>query len=122
MGPSIPARPVIFGEVLFDVFPDGTAVLGGAAFNVAWNLRGLGLDPLFVSRVGDDERGRGVLGAMERFGMDTSAVEVDPIRPTGVVTVAFRDGEPSYEIIADQAYDRIEARAAKEAIDRSGGA
>ncbi len=28
----------VFGEVLFDHFPDGRRVLGGAPFNVAWNL------------------------------------------------------------------------------------
>ncbi|MCG2635366.1 MAG: carbohydrate kinase, partial [Gammaproteobacteria bacterium] len=26
----------IYGEVLFDHFPDGSRVLGGAPFNVAW--------------------------------------------------------------------------------------
>jgi len=29
----------IFGEVLFDHFPDGSRVLGGAPFNVAWHLQ-----------------------------------------------------------------------------------
>jgi fructokinase len=28
----------VFGEVLFDYFPDGSRVLGGAPFNVAWHL------------------------------------------------------------------------------------
>jgi len=37
--------PVLFGEILFDRFPDGREVLGGAPFNVAWHLRGFGLDP-----------------------------------------------------------------------------
>ena len=27
-----PPRPLVFGEVLFDHFPDGSAVLGGAPF------------------------------------------------------------------------------------------
>jgi fructokinase len=48
---------VIFGEVLFDNFPD-KQVLGGAPFNVAWHLQGFGDNPLFISRVGDDSRGR----------------------------------------------------------------
>ena len=47
-------RPLIVGEVLFDVFPDGSRVLGGAPFNVAWNLCALGADPLLISRVGTD--------------------------------------------------------------------
>ena len=48
------ARPAVFGEVLFDCFADGTRVLGGAPFNVAWHLQAFGEAPLFVSRVGDD--------------------------------------------------------------------
>ena len=59
-------RPIVFGEVLFDTFPDGSAVLGGAPFNVAWHLQGFGLTPVFISRVGDDARGRQVLAAMAR--------------------------------------------------------
>jgi len=39
---DLAARPVLFGEVLFDHFPDGSEVLGGAPFNVAWHLQGLG--------------------------------------------------------------------------------
>ena len=68
-------RPVVFGEVLWDCFDDGTEVLGGAPFNVAWNLRGFGLDPLFVSRIGHDERGEKILDAMHRWGMDAAGVE-----------------------------------------------
>ena len=44
---------VIFGEVLFDDFPDG-AVLGGAPFNVAWHLQAFGLHPVVISRTGND--------------------------------------------------------------------
>ena len=33
------ARPVVFGEVLFDDFEDGPSVIGGAAFNLAWTCR-----------------------------------------------------------------------------------
>ena len=83
--PRAPIPLVVFGEVLFDVFPGGEAVLGGAAFNVAWNLQGLGLAPLFVSRVGADELGRRVLDAMASWGMETRGVEVDSSRPTGRV-------------------------------------
>jgi fructokinase len=50
--------PHILGEVLFDCFPDGRRVLGGAPFNVAWHLAGFGLAPLFLSAVGDDDDGK----------------------------------------------------------------
>ncbi|AGA89932.1 sugar kinase, ribokinase [Thioflavicoccus mobilis 8321] len=102
------ARPLIFGEVLFDVFPDGEA-LGGAPFNVAWHLQAFGCAPLFISRVGDDARGRSIAAAMADWGMDTNGLQLDHETPTGVVQVRLRDGEPTYEIVPDQAYDRIAA-------------
>ena len=110
--------PVVFGEVLFDVFPGGEEVLGGAAFNAAWNLKGLGLAPFFISRVGQDRRGDRVLAAMDRWGLRTDGVQVDPERPTGVVEVTVRDGQPTYSIVAHQAYDRIDT---DEAMSRLAG-
>lgn len=98
---------MIFGEALFDVFPDGQSVLGGAPFNVAWNLKGLGLDPLFISRVGSDGRGEKVLSSMREWGMSVEGVQVDAERPTGVVEVSLNEGQPSFDIRPDQAYDFI---------------
>lgn len=115
-------RPLIFGEVLFDHFPDGSAVLGGAPFNVAWHLQGFGLAPLFVSRVGDDDTGAEVRAAMTAWGLDDVGLQTDPERPTGVVSVALSGGQPSFEILADQAYDAIDAAEAEAATqaDRFG--
>lgn len=47
----------VFGEVLFDQFPDGRQVLGGAPFNVAWHLAAFGAAPRFISAVGADAAG-----------------------------------------------------------------
>ncbi len=58
-------------------------MLGGAPLNVAWHLRALGLHPAVVSRVGDDAPGRDVLGAMRGWSLDTTGVQVDPLRATG---------------------------------------
>jgi fructokinase len=109
-------RPVIFGEVLFDSFPDGGDVLGGAPFNVAWNLRMLGADPLFVGAVGNDGLGPRVRAAMIGAGLDTSALQVVPDAPTGRVRVTLDAGEPSYDILADQAYDHVGIAALQETI------
>jgi fructokinase len=100
-------RPVIFGEVLFDMFEDGSAVLGGAPFNVAWHLQGFGLRPLFISRIGQDEYGELVFMRMQQWGMDTQAVQIDPGYPTGRVEISIQNGEPHYDIRAEQAYDKI---------------
>lgn len=101
----------IFGEVLFDTFPTGEQVLGGAPFNVAWHLQALGDSPRFVSRVGDDELGKKILTAMLDWGMDTAGVQIDPQHPTGRVEVRIENDEPSYQILADCAYDFIAAEA-----------
>ena len=63
------AIPVIFGEVLFDCFPDGNSVLGGAPFNVAWHLQAFGLSPIVISSIGDDELGKKVKSAMLDWNM-----------------------------------------------------
>ncbi len=101
-------RPLIIGEVLFDVFPNGHRVLGGAPFNVAWNLQGLGLSPLFTSAVGNDDEGREVRANMEAWGMDTSALQINQKWPTGKVRVEIVDDEPQYSILDNQAYDEIQ--------------
>ncbi len=97
----------IFGEVLFDCFPDGREVLGGAPFNVAWHLNAFGELPRFISAVGDDPEGRRIRDGMSGWSMDTSALQTDPAHATGQVTVSLAAGEPSYEIVADRAYDHI---------------
>ncbi len=99
----------IFGEVLFDHFPDGNRVLGGAPFNVAWHLQAFGQNPHFISRVGRDEQGDQVRQTMTDWGMDTATLQTDPTRPTGKVNIQFVDGEPEYHIQQDCAYDAIES-------------
>ena len=102
-------RPVVFGEVLFDCFADGSRVLGGAPFNVAWHLQAFGAEPLLVSRVGNDPLGRQIRDAMLKWGMDTSGLQLDSAHPTGTVEVSFTDNEPQYEIVEQRAWDFIDA-------------
>lgn len=103
-------QPVIFGEVLFDQFPDGHSVLGGAPFNVAWNLQGVGRHPFFISATGADPSGYEIRDTMTLWRMNLNGLQTHPGLPTGRVVVSFNDGEPSYEILADQAWDHIEFR------------
>ena len=101
--------PVIMGEVLFDSFPDGTEVLGGAPFNVAWHLQAFGQDPLFISRVGSDPLGHAIRTAMEKWDMTTAGLQVDSNHPTGTVKVHLKNNEATFEIVEDRAYDHINA-------------
>ena len=104
-------RPLIFGEVLFDQFEDGSSVLGGAPFNVAWHLQAFGMQPLFVSRVGDDSYGRRIRDEMQQWGMSTAGLQKDSTYPTGLVSVRIKNNEPSFDILAERAYDHISAAA-----------
>ena len=99
---------IVFGEVLFDRFPDGASVLGGAPFNVAWNLHAFGLAPIFISRVGDDTLGQTISSTMNGWGMSTSFLQLDHSHPTGTVDVSIENNEPSFDIINDRAYDFID--------------
>ncbi len=110
-GPAT-GRPVIFGEVLFDRFPDGTRTLGGAPFNVAWHLQGFGADPLMLTAIGRDDEGREVLDRMAEWGLDRRGVQVDPDHATGRVEVDVVDGEPRFHIPAGQSWDHIDSRMA----------
>ncbi|MEW6131592.1 MAG: PfkB family carbohydrate kinase [Pseudomonadota bacterium] len=97
---------LVFGEVLFDQFPDRT-VLGGAPFNVARHLTGFGWPPLLISRIGRDEAQVEVLRSMERYGMDASCIQIDPLHPTGRVKVELSEAGHRFEILDNQAYDHI---------------
>lgn len=105
------SSPIIFGEVLYDCFPDGSRVLGGAPFNVAWHCQAFGLQPLFISRVGNDSLGNNVINAMRDWGMNTAGVQVDSEHTTGRVNVSFNDNEPSYDIVENSAWDFIDSKA-----------
>ncbi len=104
----IDRQPLLFGEVLFDCFEDGSRVLGGAPFNVAWHLQGFGLEPLLVSRVGQDAAGQAVLAAMETWGMSTAGLQQDADHATGEVRVGLIDGQPGFDILRERAWDFID--------------
>ena len=57
--------------------------LGGAA-NVILNLKQLGVIPILCTVLGDDESGREILKKLEKSGLETSGVLVDPSRKTTV--------------------------------------
>jgi len=124
MPARLPAtKPLIFvgiGEVLFDVFEDGTQALGGAPLNVAVHAHqlaaplGLG-EGIVVSSVGSDLHGERLVASLQGRGMSTCYLGADPRHQTGSVAVFIRNGEPGYQIAADAAWDYI---VPSEALDR----
>lgn len=110
---------VIWGEVLWDLFPEG-AELGGAPANVAYHLGLAGGWARLISRVGDDERGHEALARLEDC-VDTSLVQIDRERETGVVEVALDAGEAKYKLVPDRAWERIALTdEGREALDEAG--
>lgn len=98
----------VFGEALADVFPDRT-VIGGAPLNVSRHLNALNQRPVFITRLGSDALKETLIKTMESEGLETFGIQTDAIKPTGKVMVSLQNGEPSYDIVDDQAYDHIHA-------------
>ena len=109
---SLPSEPddgptaVCVGESMAVLLPEQPGPLedvarfqrgvGGAESNVACGLAALGVSSAWISRVGDDGFGRLLLSELAQRGVDTSAVEIDPRRATGlyVKEVGGHTGSP----------------------------
>ena len=108
-GRDLPPRAhiVCWGELLWDLFPDGER-LGGSSANVAYHVAALGGTARLVSRVGCDERGERARQRLTEAGVDTKLVQVDGERPTGTVRIDLHEGEPRFCIVQQTAWDQIE--------------
>lgn len=99
------------GEVLWDCFPTGDR-LGGAPLNFAAHCQQLGgahgIRVAMFSRVGNDMLGLQAIEQIERLGVDTSNLQVDPNHRTGIVRVELDRGEPRYDIVSDVAWDYLQ--------------
>ncbi len=95
-----------FGEVLFDIFPDG-AHLGGAPLNFAAHCALCGAQAYLISALGKDELGNRALNEIKSLGIDTKYIALSE-KATGRCTVSLdKDGAPSYNLLSDVAYDYI---------------
>ena len=100
-------RVVSIGEVLWDVI-GASEYLGGAPLNFAAHARKLGHEVYLVSGVGEDERGRRALEAIERLGIARDYIQVVSGRPTGTAEVELDpDGKPMFRIVRPAAYDFV---------------
>ncbi len=110
-------RPVaVLGEALVDEFHDG-AVAGGAPFNVARSLAGLGAPVVLVSRIGmDDAAGRLVLDSARRYGLGIEGLQRDAQHTTGRVSVIEDSGRHRFVIHDNAAWDHLDAEAAQQAL------
>lgn len=94
-----------FGEIVWDLYPDAKA-LGGASLNLAAHAALLGADAELWSAVGDDELGREAIEEIKALGVGVGMITTVKDKPTGRCCVTV-DGQgiPSYDLLADAAYD-----------------
>jgi len=79
-----------FGARLEDV-SSFAKYLGGSSANIAFGAARLGLRAAMISRVGDEQMGRFLVETLQREGCDTSQIQVDPERLTGLVLLGLKD-------------------------------
>jgi 5-dehydro-2-deoxygluconokinase len=87
--------------------------VGGCPTNIAIGTARLGLKSAVITRVGDEQMGRFIREQLQREGVDTSGVVIDPKRLTALVVLGVRD-EKNFPLIfyrtdcADAALDESE--------------
>ena len=101
-------RITSFGEVLFDVYPDGRK-LGGAPFNFIYHIKKITGDGNFISRIGNDLFGDEIFWFMRSNYMLTRFIQIDNNHPTGAAYANLDElKNPHWKIASDCAYDFIE--------------
>lgn len=99
---------VCFGEVLWDIFPQGTRA-GGAPFNAAYNISKMGTDVKMLSRIGNDELGEKLTHQINTWGLTTDYIQVDNEHPTSTVIAKIdEENEATYDIVNHVAWDYID--------------
>jgi len=110
---------ICFGEVLWDMLPTG-AMPGGAPFNVAIHLKKQGMNPVLISRVGNDELGTELIDFLRKESVNTDAVQVDKELPTSQVLVHLdKNRNATYEICEPVAWDNIQFTSEIEKMSKS---
>ncbi|WP_428331068.1 carbohydrate kinase family protein [Mucilaginibacter sp.] len=101
-------KPAIcYGEVLWDMLPDGPQP-GGAPLNVAYHLNKLGIGTSIMSRIGNDQNGEELARLINSWGIDPNMLQTDNEHPTSEVIAKMNNGnEVSYDIIFPVAWDFI---------------
>ncbi|HYQ58947.1 MAG TPA: PfkB family carbohydrate kinase [Draconibacterium sp.] len=101
-------RIVAFGEIVWDILPNGK-VLGGTPSNFVFRCNSLGDKGYLLSRVGDDELGAEAIKTLKELGISDTNVQIDSSFKTGTVEVNFdENNEATYNVAPDVAFDHIE--------------
>ena len=99
---------ICIGEVLWDMFPSGPKP-GGAPLNVAVHLKKQGLNPLLISRIGNDNEGEELLDFLNGSDLSIKYIQKDKNLPTGKVMVYHDENKDAkFDICEPAAWDNIE--------------
>ena len=100
------SKPIVIGvgEYLWDVLPKSKKA-GGAPINFAYHASQNGAEGWGISAIGDDELGKELLEVAKANGINLSVSTVN--YPTGTVQVTLVDGQPSYKICENVAWDHL---------------
>ena len=99
---------ICFGEILWDIYPDGSKVIGGAPLNVALRCNGFGINSGIISRLGKDDMANAAYDFLLKREMDSGMVQDDNDWPTGFVDITISEhGSAVYNIKKPAAWDYI---------------
>ncbi|GAC1313484.1 MAG: carbohydrate kinase [Mucilaginibacter sp.] len=102
---TVPA--ICYGEILWDVLPDGPQP-GGAPLNVAYHLNKLGVKAGIISRIGNDVQGGRLKRLLDGWKIKQDMLQIDMQHPTSeVIAKMNNENEVSYEIVFPVAWDFI---------------
>ena len=102
-------RIMSFGEIIWDVYSPSERTLGGAPLNFAAYVAMQGCESYVASAVGNDALGKEALREIRALGINCDYVSTVNDAPSGQCLVSLSDsGIPSYNVLRDVAYDRIE--------------
>ena len=98
---------LVYGEIIWDVFEDNRKI-GGAPLNFGAHLAKFGVQSYILSSVGNDNLGKDSLKHIKDFGVYNDFINISEVFPTGISKVVCdEDGQPSYQIMENVAYDNI---------------
>lgn len=107
VAPGAKLRALSFGESVIDIYPD-RRVVAGSPVHLAAHLAEHGWSVSLATRLGDDPDGEAVREVVRRHGISEELIEIDPLLPTGSVTIHFHEGGHSFHIHKPAAWDALE--------------
>lgn len=100
---------ISFGEILLDTFTDKNkkvqSFVGGAPFNVAYQVHRMGNDVLFVGNIGKDEAGKKIQKFFSDNGLSEEGLHIDKERKTTISKVELKNGERTFTFERENAAD-----------------